>query len=125
MAKILVVDDTMFMRVLIRNAMEKGGHKVVGEAANGREAVEMYSKLLPDVVTLDLTMPVMDGLAALRVIRALDRHARVIVCSAMGQQELIVEALQAGACEFVVKPFPEAQLVQTVSRVMEQKKGLA
>lgn len=115
----------MFMRILIRNVLEKSGHRVVGEAANGREAVELYAKLQPELVTLDLTMPVMDGLAALRVIRALDSQARVVVCSAMGQQTIIVEALQAGAREFLVKPFPESQLVETVSRALEQKRVLA
>ena len=105
MAKILVTDDAAFMRMMVKDILTKGGHEVVGEAENGKQAVDKYKELKPDLVTMDITMPEMDGIEALKAIKAEDPNANVIMCSAMGQQAMVLEAIQAGAKDFVVKPF--------------------
>ena len=105
MAKILVVDDAAFMRMMLKDILIKGGHEIVGEAENGIVAVEKYKKLLPDLVTMDITMPEMEGIEALKLIKQDYPKARVIMCSAMGQQAMVVNAIQAGARDFIVKPF--------------------
>jgi two-component system chemotaxis response regulator CheY len=105
MARVLVVDDAVFMRKMVSDALTKGGHEVVGEAANGQEAVAQYTAIQPDVMTLDITMPEMDGLAALKEVLALDPGARVVMCSALGQESKVMEAIKTGAKDFVVKPF--------------------
>src|SRR3954462_1477603 len=105
MARILVVDDAAFMRKMVSDALTKGGHEVVGEAGNGTEAVERFQELKPELTTLDITMPEKDGLAALKEIIALDPGARVIMCSALGQEPKVPESTKAGARAFVVKPF--------------------
>jgi two-component system chemotaxis response regulator CheY len=102
---VLICDDALFMRTLLRGIVGSGGYDVVGEAANGRTAVELYEQLRPDLVLMDMVMPELSGLDAVRQIRALDPEARVAMCSAMGQQELVYEALEAGARAFVGKPF--------------------
>jgi two-component system chemotaxis response regulator CheY len=118
MATVLVVDDALFMRKVISDAVVAGGHEVVGEATNGREAVDRFKELRPDVTTLDITMPEQDGLAALREIIALDPGARVVMCSALGQERKVLEAMKAGAKYFVVKPFEEARLIAAVNKAI-------
>src|SRR3978361_1539596 len=105
MARVLVVADADFMRKGGSDALSKGGHEVIGEAANGAEAVARFRELQPELMTLDITMPEMDGLAALKEIIALDPRARIIMCSALGQESKVLEAIKAGAKDFVVKPF--------------------
>jgi len=118
MAKVLVVDDALFMRKVVSDAIVAGGHEVVGEASNGAEAVDRFRELRPDVTTLDITMPEKDGLAALREIIALDPAARVIMCSALGQESKVLEAMKAGAKYFVVKPFDESRLIAAVNKAI-------
>lgn len=120
MAKLLIVDDAAFMRMTIRQMLEPHGHEVVGEAGNGIEAVKKFIELKPDVVLLDITMPEMNGVEALKRIKELDPTARVIICSAMGQQSMVAQAIQAGAKDFIVKPFEADRLVAAVERVMSK-----
>ncbi|WP_372589425.1 chemotaxis protein CheY [Fervidobacterium pennivorans subsp. shakshaketiis] len=119
MARILVVDDAAFMRMMLKDILTKAGHEVVGEAANGVEAVEKYKELRPDVVTMDITMPEMNGIDAIKEIKKIDPNATVIVCSAMGQQAMIIEAIQAGAKDFIVKPFQPARVIEAVQKVLK------
>src|SRR2546428_13648667 len=107
MAKVLIVDDAAFMRMMLKNILQKGGNEVVGEAENGAVAIEKYKSLSPDFVTMDITMPVMEGIEAVKQIKGSDPDANIIMCSAMGQQALIVQSIQAGAKDFIVKPFQE------------------
>ena len=119
MAKnILVCDDAAFMRMMIKNTLSKGGYNVVGEAENGAKAVEKYKELSPDLVLMDITMPEMDGIQALKEIKSLDPNAKVIMCSAMGQQAMVVESIQAGARDFIVKPFQEDRVIEAVKKVV-------
>ncbi len=118
MARVLVVDDAAFMRKMVGDALAKGGHEVVGEAANGNEAVESYQALRPDITTLDITMPEKDGLAALKEIMSLDPAARVVMCSALGQESKVLEAVKAGAKDFVVKPFQPARVAEAASKAL-------
>ena len=118
MANLLVVDDAAFMRMTIKKMVTPHGHTVVAEAENGVEAVRKYMENKPDVVLLDITMPQMDGLNALKRIREQDPNAKVVMCSAMGQQAMVAQAIQSGAKDFVVKPFEEGRLVAAVNRVM-------
>lgn len=120
MAKLLIVDDAAFMRMSIRQMLEPHGHEVVGEAGNGIEAVKKFIELKPDVVLLDITMPEMNGVEALKRIKELDQTAKVIICSAMGQQSMVAQAIQAGAKDFIVKPFEADRLVAAVERVMSK-----
>ena len=113
---ILVVDDAMFMRTMLKNMLIKNGHKVVGEASDGKEAILKYQELHPDLVTLDITMPEMDGLQAIKEIMKIDSNARVIMCSAMGQQAMVIEAIQSGAKDFIVKPFQEDRVLSAISK---------
>lgn len=115
---ILVVDDAAFMRMMIRDILAKEGY-VIQEAVNGRDAVEKYDEVHPDLVTLDITMPEMDGLDALKAIRARDPRARVLMVSAMGQQKMIVEALEEGAIDFLVKPFQPTKVLETVKKCLQ------
>lgn len=119
MARVLVVDDAAFMRMMLKDILTKAGHEVVGEAANGVEAVEKYKELKPDVVTMDITMPEMNGIDAIKEIKKLDPNATVIVCSAMGQQAMVIEAIQAGAKDFIVKPFQAARVIEAVQKVLK------
>ncbi len=118
MARVLVVDDAAFMRKMVSDALSKGGHEVVGEAGNGVEAVAQYQALKPEVTTLDITMPEKDGLAALREIIALDPAARVIMCSALGQESKVLESIKAGAKDFVVKPFQPDRVIEAVGKAL-------
>ncbi|BAS28785.1 response regulator [Limnochorda pilosa] len=115
--RVLVADDTAFMRLTLRNVLERHGYQVVGEAGNGREAVEQYQSLRPDLVTMDITMPEMDGLTAIREIMKIDPNARIIVCSAMGQKPMVIEALTAGAKDYLVKPFQPERVVEAVEKL--------
>lgn len=115
---VLVVDDAAFMRMMIRDILTKEGY-TIHEAVNGRDAVEKYDELHPDLVTMDITMPEMSGLDALRAIRERDPHARVLMVSAMGQQKMIVEALEAGAMDFLVKPFQPTKVLETVKKCLQ------
>jgi len=119
MARILIVDDAKFMRMTLANILKKANHEVVGEAENGKEAVDFYMELKPDVVTLDITMPVMSGLEAVREIKQRDPQAKIIMCSAMGQQKMVVEAIEAGALDFIVKPFDESRVIEAIQRVLQ------
>jgi two-component system chemotaxis response regulator CheY len=116
MAKVLVVDDAMFMRKLVSDALTKGGHDVVGEAANGQEAVDRFKELRPDVLTMDITMPEKDGLSALKEIIAIDPGARVVMCSALGQENKVLDAIKAGAKDFIVKPFDPARVLSAIEK---------
>lgn len=115
---VLVVDDAAFMRMMIRDILTKEGY-AIQEAVNGRDAVEKYEELHPDLVTMDITMPEMGGLDALRAIRDQDPSARVLMVSAMGQQKMIVEALEAGAMDFLVKPFQPTKVLETVKKCLQ------
>lgn len=118
MARVMVVDDAAFMRMMLRTMLVEGGHEVVGEAANGLEAVQAYMKIKPDIITMDITMPEMDGVEAVREIRKLDAATKIIMCSAMGQKAMVVEAITAGAKDFVVKPFQKDRVIESVNKVL-------
>ena len=114
--RILITDDALFMRVTLKNILTQNGYEVVGEAANGAESVELYRQLRPDVVTMDITMPEMDGISALKEIRSMDPSANVVMCTAMGQKNMVVEAIQAGARDFIVKPFQPDRVLEALGK---------
>ncbi|MBN2547069.1 MAG: response regulator [Spirochaetes bacterium] len=116
--RVLIVDDLAFIKLIIKDTLEKKGFEVVGEASNGIEAVELYSKLKPDVVLMDITMPRMDGIQALSKIMDLDKNAKVIMCSALGQQRLIIQAIQLGAKDFIVKPFKPERIIGAIKKAL-------
>ena len=116
--KILIVDDAAFMRMMIKENLKKAGYTDFVEAGDGEQAVLKYEEEKPGVVLLDITMPVMDGIQVLRTIKQLDSNAKVIMCSAMGQEGMVVEAIKLGALDFIVKPFKPERLVQTVKNVL-------
>jgi two-component system chemotaxis response regulator CheY len=116
--QVLICDDAMFMRSVVASVLTGAGYEIVGEAATGAEAVARFRELRPDVMTMDLLMPEMGGLDALRAIRAADPNARVVICSAMGQERLMQEARAAGACGFVVKPFEPDALLAAVEKAL-------
>ena len=118
MARVLIVDDAAFMRMMIKDILEKNGYEIAGEAAYGAIAVEMYNKEKPDVVTMDITMPDMDGIEAVKNIRANDPNAKIIMCSAMGQQSMVMDAIKAGAKDFIVKPFQPDRVLEAVKKVV-------
>lgn len=118
MARILIVDDAKFMRITLTNILKKAEHEIVGEAENGREAVHLYRETRPDIVTMDITMPEMNGLEAVKEIKNEFADAKIIMCSAMGQQKMVVDAIEAGAKDFIVKPFDETQVIDSVSRLL-------
>ena len=119
MAKnILICDDAAFMRMMIKDILTKNGYTVAGEAENGAKAVEKYTELKPDLVLMDITMPEMDGIQALKKIRELDPEASVIMCSAMGQQAMVIESIQSGAKDFIVKPFQADRVLEAVRKVV-------
>jgi len=120
MARILVADDASFMRQIIRDILESDGHEIVSEASDGVQAVEEWKKHHPDLVTMDIVMPRRSGIDAVRAIVALDATARVVMCSALGQETLVTEALQAGAKDFIVKPFKPDAVLATLRRVLEK-----
>lgn len=118
MARIMIVDDSAFMRMMIRSILVEVGHEVVAEAADGMEAVQKYDHCQPDLVTMDITMRQMNGIEAVREI--IERHpeARIIMCTAMGQQSLLMDALAAGAKGFVIKPFTKAKVLEEVQKLL-------
>ena len=119
MAKnILICDDAAFMRMMIKDILSKNGYTVAGEAENGVKAVEKYNELKPDLVLMDITMPEMDGIQALKNIKAADSSAKVIMCSAMGQQAMVIESITAGAKDFIVKPFQAERVLEAVKKVV-------
>jgi len=116
MARIMVVDDAAFMRMMLKDILSKGGYEVVGEAENGLKAVEKYKELSPDLVLMDITMPELDGIGAVKQIKSIDPSAKIIMCSAMGQQAMVLESIQAGAKDFIVKPFQADRIIEAVSK---------
>jgi len=116
--RILIVDDAAFMRMMLKDILTKNGYVVVGEAENGIAAVEKYKELRPDLVTMDITMPEKDGITALKEIRSIDADAKVIMCSAMGQQAMVIDSIQAGAKDFIVKPFQPDRVLEAVAKVV-------
>lgn len=114
--KIILVDDLSFMRDAIKHIVEKENMLIVGEAENGAEAVKMYTELSPDIVLMDITMPVMDGLASLKHIKEFDPRAKVIMCSALGQQKYIIKAIQLGARDFIIKPFQPDRIISAITK---------
>lgn len=118
--KIMVVDDAAFMRQMLKDVLRTAGHEIAVEAANGEEAVNLYKRVKPDLVTMDITMPEMDGVEALRAIKKYDPKAKVIICSAIGQKSMVISAIQAGAKDFVIKPFHKERLLETVRKVLAQ-----
>lgn len=115
--RVLLVDDAAFMRMMLKDILLKNGFEVVGEAENGAIGVEKYKELNPDIVTMDITMPEMDGINAVKAIKSLDANAKVVMCSAMGQQSMVIEAIQAGAKDFIVKPFQPERVVEALKKV--------
>lgn len=118
MSKVLIVDDAAFMRMMLKDILTKNGIEVVGEAVNGAQALDKYKELKPDLVTLDITMPEVDGLTALKNIRAFDDKAKCVMCSAMGQQVMVIEAIQNGAKDFIVKPFQADRVIEAVRKAL-------
>ena len=119
MAKnILIYDDAAFMRMMIKDILTKNGYNIVGEAENGAKAVEKYNELKPDLVLMDITMPEMDGIEALKKIKSGDPNASIIMCSAMGQQAMVIESIQSGAKDFIVKPFQADRVLEAVQKVV-------
>lgn len=118
MPSVLIADDAAFMRMMIKNILTEAGYDIVGEAENGAVAVSKHRELKPDLTTMDITMPEMDGLAALKEIRGSDPSARVVMCSAMGQQSMVIESIQAGARDFIVKPFQPDRVLEAVQKAL-------
>jgi len=119
MAKnVLICDDAAFMRMMIKDILVKNGYNIVGEAENGYKAIDKYIETKPDLVMMDITMPDMDGIQALKKIKALDPNANVIMCSAMGQQAMVIESIQSGAKDFIVKPFQHDRVLEAVKKVI-------
>ena len=114
--RIMIVDDAIFMRMKLKDILEKNGYEVVAEAQNGADAIEKYRAERPDIVTMDITMPEMDGIEALKGIKRMDPSAKVIMCSAMGQQAMVMEAIQSGALDFIVKPFETDRVIDSIQK---------
>ena len=119
MAKnVLICDDAAFMRMMIKDILSKNGYNIAGEAENGLKAIEKYNELKPDLVLMDITMPEMDGIEALKKIKEADPNASIIMCSAMGQQAMVIESIQSGAKDFIVKPFQPERVLEAVKKVV-------
>jgi len=119
-ARILIVDDAAFMRMMLRDILTKNGYEVAAEAENGAQAVEKYKEVKPDLVTMDITMPEMDGITAVKEIKKVDPKAKIVMVSAMGQQAMVIEAIQAGALDFVVKPFQPDRVIEAVKKALSR-----
>lgn len=115
--KVLITDDAAFMRMMLKDILTKNGHEVVGEAGNGVEMLQKYEETQPDIVTLDITMPEMDGLTAIKELRKKHPEANVVMCSAMGQQSMVIDAIQSGARDFIVKPFQADRVIECLSKL--------
>ena len=124
-ATILIVDDAAFMRSMLKRILEDAGFEIVGEAVNGREAVQLYEELNPDLVTMDMVMPEMGGMEALQAIRGRDHKAKVVIVSAVDQRENLLEAIRSGATEYIVKPFDESRVMKAVRRALGQSPATA
>ncbi len=116
--KILIIDDAAFMRTMLKDILTKGGYEVVGEAESGTTAIDKFKELQPDLVTMDITMPEMDGISAVKEIKKVNPNAVIIMCSAMGQQAMVIDAIQAGAKDFVVKPFQPDRVLDAVKKAL-------
>ena len=114
--RVLITDDALFMRVTLKNILTKNGYEIAGEASNGKESVDLYQQTQPDLVTMDITMPEMDGITAVREIKKHDPNANVIMCTAMGQKNMVMEAVAAGARDFIVKPFQPEKVLESVQK---------
>ncbi|AYF41790.1 response regulator [Ethanoligenens harbinense] len=119
MKKIMIVDDSLIIRVNLKRILEKQGYEIVAEATNGQDAIEKFMKFHPDLVTMDITMPVLDGIAALERIQMLDSHACVVMISALGQEIKIIEAMNKGARHYIVKPFKEADVIEKIKSILD------
>lgn len=115
--RVLVVDDAAFMRMMLKDILSKNGYEIVGEACNGQEGFDKYKELMPDIVTLDITMPEVDGLECLKLIKGSFPNANVIMCSAMGQQAMVLDSIKAGAKDFIVKPFQTERVIESLGKV--------
>ncbi|TCL40145.1 two-component system chemotaxis response regulator CheY [Anaerospora hongkongensis] len=116
--RVLVVDDAAFMRMMIKDILSKNGYEIIGEAENGLKAIEKFQELRPDLTTMDITMPELDGISAVKEIKKMDPSAKVIMCSAMGQQAMVIEAIQSGARDFIVKPFQPDRVLEAVRKAV-------
>ena len=116
--KVLICDDAAFMRMMIKDILTKNGYEVAGEAENGLKAIEKYKEAKPDLVLMDITMPEMDGIQALKEIMQFDSNAKVIMCSAMGQQSMVIDSIQAGAIDFIVKSFQSERVLEAILKVV-------
>ena len=116
--RVLIVDDAAFMRMMLKDILVKNGYIVAGEAENGVVAIEKYKELQPDLVTMDITMPEMDGIEAVRKIKEINANAKIVMCSAMGQQAMVIDAIQAGAKDFIVKPFQPDRVLEAVRKAL-------
>ena len=114
--RILITDDASIMRLMLSNMLTEAGYEIAGEATNGLEAVAKYKELKPDLVTMDITMPEMDGIKAVMAIKAIDPQAKIVMCSAMGQKFLVLEAIEAGAVNFIVKPFDNDKVAEIIAK---------
>lgn len=118
MARVLLVDDLKFIKMIERKVLEASGHQIVGDAKNGREAIELYMQLKPDIVLMDITMPEVNGIEALKKILNFDPHAKVIICSALSHEKILYDAVKAGAKEYIIKPFATERLISTIHKVL-------
>jgi two-component system chemotaxis response regulator CheY len=116
--RVMLVDDAAFMRMMLKDILTKNGYEVCGEAENGAVAVEKYKELMPDLVLMDITMPEVNGIESLKAIKAINKDAKVVMCSAMGQQAMVIESIQAGAKDFIVKPFQADRVLEAVRKVI-------
>lgn len=116
--RVLIVDDAVFMRMKLKNILEANGYEVAGEAQNGQEAFELYQATQPDLVTMDITMPEVDGIEALKQIKEVDASARIVMCSAMGQQGMVMDAIRSGAVDFIVKPFDTDRVIKALEKAL-------
>ena len=117
MKRVLIVDDAAFMRMMLKDILTKNGYEIAGEAVNGKEAAEQYEALQPDIVTIDITMPQVDGIHVVKLIKAKYPDAKIVMCSAMGQQAMVVDAINAGACDFIVKPFQPDRVLEALRKI--------
>lgn len=118
MARVLITDDAAFMRMQLKNIFESLGHEIVGEAENGQVAIDLYNELKPELVTMDITMPELNGVEAVKEIKKNHPDATIVMCSAMGQQQMVLEAIQAGAKDFIVKPFDQERIKQAIEKII-------
>lgn len=119
MKTVIIADDSLFIRMNLKEILKSGGYELAGEAANGEEAVELYKNIQPDLAILDITMPVLDGLGALKAIKALNQDAKVIMCTAMGQKQFVEEAIRYGVSDFIIKPFAAERVLLSIKKVFE------